>query len=156
MEDEIAKYGSETVLKKILTDRKPGPPCLPKDNPFFISPDTKLPLWLSQDDLKYCSTKFDQKGFTGGLNYYRALDLNWELTAPWTGVKVKVPVKFVVGELDVVYTTPGMKEYVHKGGFKKDVPMLEDVVVLEGAAHFINQERAQETISHIHDFIQKF
>lgn len=70
---------------------------------------------------------------------------------------MKVPVKFMVGELDLVYTTPGMKEYVHGGGFKKDVPMLEeDVVVMEGAAHFINQERAQETNSHIHDFINKF
>ncbi|XP_009788536.1 epoxide hydrolase 3 [Nicotiana tabacum] len=157
MEDEIAKYGSEAVLKKILTDRKPGPPCLPKENPFGISPDSKLPSWLSQDDLKYYSTKFDQKGFTGGLNYYRALDLNWELTAAWTGAKVKVPVKFMVGELDLVYTTPGMKEYVHGGGFKKDVPMLdEDVVVMEGAAHFINQERAQDTNSHIHGFINKF
>ncbi|KAJ8572845.1 hypothetical protein K7X08_009356 [Anisodus acutangulus] len=156
MEDEIAKYGSEAVLKKILTDRKPGLPCLPKENPFGISPDAKLPLWLSEDDIKYFSTKYDQKGFTGGLNYYRALDLNWELTAPWTGVKVKVPVKFVVGDLDMMYTTPGMKEYMHGGGFKKDVPMLEDVVVLEGAAHFINQERAQETNSHIHDFIKKF
>ncbi|KAK4339688.1 hypothetical protein RND71_041150 [Anisodus tanguticus] len=109
MEDEMAKYGSEAVLKKILTDTKPGPPCLPKENAFAISPDAKLPLWLTQDDLKYYSTKYDQKGFTGGLNYYRALDLNWELTAPWTGVKVKVPVKFVVGDLDMVYTTPGIK-----------------------------------------------
>lgn len=75
MEAEIAKYGSEAVLKKLLGDRKPGPPCLPKDNPFGVSPDDKLPLWLSQDDLKYYYTKFDQKGFTGGLNYYRALDL---------------------------------------------------------------------------------
>lgn len=75
MEDEIAKYGSEAVLKKILTDRKPGPPCLPKENPFGISSDSKLPSWLSQDDLNYYSSKFDQKGFTGGLNYYRALDL---------------------------------------------------------------------------------
>lgn len=85
-----------------------------------------------------------------------SLGRNWELTAPWTGVKVNVPVKFVVGDLDVVYTTPGIKEYVHGGGFKKDVPMLEGVVVLEGAAHFINQERAQETNSHIYDFINKF
>lgn len=75
MEDEIAKYGSEAVLKKIMADRKPGPASLPKENPFAISADAKLPLWLSQDDLKYYSTKFDQTGFTGGLNYYRALDL---------------------------------------------------------------------------------
>lgn len=48
------------------------------------------------------------------------LGSNWELTAPWTAVKVNVTVKFVVGDLNVVYTTPRMKE-------------CADVVVFEGA-----------------------
>ena len=81
---------------------------------------------------------------------------NWELTAPWTGAQVKVPVKFIVGDLDMIYTTPGMKEYVHGGGFKNDVPLLEEPVVLEGATHFLNQERAEEVNALIHDFIKKF
>lgn len=81
---------------------------------------------------------------------------NWELTAPWTGVQVKVPVKFIVGDLDMVYTTPGIKEYVHNGGFKNDVPNLEEIVVMEGAGHFINQERPEEINSHIYDFLSKF
>ncbi|KHN02949.1 Epoxide hydrolase A [Glycine soja] len=50
----------------------------------------------------------------GGLNYYRNLDLNWELTAPWTGAQVKVPVKFIVGDLDLTYNAPGTKDYIHK------------------------------------------
>nr|GFC96467.1 alpha/beta hydrolase fold-1 [Tanacetum cinerariifolium] len=33
-----------------------------------------------------------------------------------------------------------VKEFIHNGGFKKYVPLLEEVVVVEGAAHFINQE----------------
>ncbi|XP_059652371.1 uncharacterized protein LOC132299638 [Cornus florida] len=159
IEDEIAKCGTAEVIKKILTDRKPGPPCLlPKGNAFGISPNTptKLPFWFSESDLKYYTNKYDHKGFTGGLNYYRALDLNWELTAPWTGVQVEVPVKFIVGDVDMIYTTPGMKEYIHNGGFKKDVPLLEEVVIIEGAGHFINQERAKEVNNHIHDFIKKF
>lgn len=78
------------------------------------------------------------------------------MTAAWTEVQVKVPVKFIVGELDMVYTTPGIKEYVHNGGFKKDVPLLEEIVVIEDAGHFINQERAEEINAHIYDFIKKF
>ena len=31
---------------------------------------------------------------------------------------MEVPVKFVVGDLDMVYTTPGAKEFVNNGGFK--------------------------------------
>lgn len=158
IEAEISKYGSKAVLKKILTDRKPGPPCLPKENPFGISPDTdiKLPAWLSEEDLKYHANKYDQKGFTGGLNYYRALDLNWELTAAWTGAQVKVPVKFIVGDLDMVYTTPGTKEYVHGGGFKRDVPLLEEPVIMKGVGHFVHQERAEQINHLIRHFIIMF
>lgn len=69
---------------------------------------------------------------------------------------MKVPVKFMVGDLDLVYNTPGAKEYIHGDGFKRDVPFLQEVVIMEGVAHFINQERSDEISTHIYDFIQKF
>jgi hypothetical protein len=46
-----------------------------------------------------------------------------------------------------MYHYPGAKEYIHQGGFKKDVPLLQDVVVVEGAGHFINQEKASTSSS---------
>ncbi|KAL4379599.1 hypothetical protein GQ457_02G036500 [Hibiscus cannabinus] len=158
IEAEIAHYGTSNVLKRIISSRKPGPPCLPKDNAFGIEPDTPiaLPPWFSEQDLSYYTNKFNKKGFTGALNYYRALDLNWELTAAWSGTQVKVAVKFIVGDLDSVYTTPGVKKYVESGGFKEDVPLLDEVVVMEGVGHFINQEKADEINSHILDFFKKF
>ena len=76
--------------------------------------------------------------------------------APWTGGQVKVPVKFMVGDLDLTYNSAGTKDYIHKGGFKKDVPLLEEVVVIPGAAHFINQAKPDEISDHIYDFIKKF
>lgn len=81
---------------------------------------------------------------------------NWELSAPWAGAKVNIPVKFVVGEFDPTYHMPGTKDFIHKGAFKQLVPLLEEVVVLEGAAHFINQERPGEINKHIHAFLNKF
>lgn len=81
---------------------------------------------------------------------------NWELTAPWTGVKIQVPVKFIVGDMDLSYHMGSNKNYIHKGGFKRDVPFLQDLVVMKGAGHFINQERPNEVSDHIYDFIQKF
>ena len=70
---------------------------------------------------------------------------NWELTAPWTGVKVNVPTKFIVGDTDMVYHYyPGIQDYIHNGGFKNDVPLLEEVVIMPGVAHWINQEKPQE------------
>lgn len=81
---------------------------------------------------------------------------NWELTAPWTGVKLQVAVKFMVGDLDLAYHMGSVKDYIHKGGFERDVPLLQDVVVMKGVGHFITQERPKEISDHIYDFIQKF
>ncbi|KAM3704742.1 hypothetical protein ACB094_03G028800 [Castanea mollissima] len=132
IEAEIAELGTANVLKTFFSIRKP------------------------EEELTYYVTKFDQKGFSGGLNYYRAIDQSWEVTEKWTGVQVKVPVKFIVGDLDMVYTTQGTNQYIHNGGFKKDVLFLEETVVMEGVGHFINQDKADEIGSHIYDFIKKF
>lgn len=69
---------------------------------------------------------------------------------------MKVPTKFVVGEFDLVYHMAGAKEYIHEGGFQRDVPLLQEVVVMEGAAHFVNQERPNEINEHIYSFLKQF
>ncbi|KAK7831704.1 epoxide hydrolase a [Quercus suber] len=120
IEAEIAELVTANVLKTIFSIRKPCPPCFPKGN----------------------------KGFTGGLNYYQAIDQNWEVTEKWTEVQVKVPVKFIVGDLDMVYTTLGTKEYIHNGDFKKDVPFLEEAVVMEGSLHQPRKSRGNQ-FSHL-------
>lgn len=63
------------MLKKFLTYRNPGPLYIPRDG--WGSQDEQIPLpsWLSEDDIKYYVSKFEKTGFTGGLNYYRALDM---------------------------------------------------------------------------------
>ncbi|XP_061994405.1 uncharacterized protein LOC133712317 [Rosa rugosa] len=158
IEAEFAQIGTARVIREFLTFRHPGPLFLPKGKLFGHPPDAPIPLpsWLSEDDVNYYVSKFEKKGFTGGLNYYRNLDRNWELLAPWTGAQVKVPVKFIVGDQDLVYNSLGAKDFIHNGGFKKYVPFLEEVVVMEGVAHFNNQEKADEISEHIHDFIKKF
>lgn len=81
---------------------------------------------------------------------------NWELIAPWDRAEIKVPVKFIVGDVDLTYNVPGVKDYINKGGLKKVVPLLEEVVVMEGVGHFINQERPEEINNHIYNFFNKF
>lgn len=71
-------------------------------------------------------------------------------------MQIKVPVKFVVGDLDITYNTPGVKEYIHKGGLRRDVPFLQELVIMEGVAHFLQEERPEEISAHIYDFIKKF
>ncbi|XP_058084061.1 uncharacterized protein LOC131231776 isoform X1 [Magnolia sinica] len=153
----FARVGAERMLKIFFTYRHPGPLMVPKDG-FGAWPDKELilPSWMSEADFGYYTEKFNKKGFTGGLNYYRALNLTWELTAPWVRFQVKVPTKFIVGDLDLTYNSRGAKEYIHGDGFKKDVPFLQDVVVMKGVAHFINEEKPDEITDHIFSFFQKF
>ncbi|KAL2458319.1 alpha/beta-hydrolase superfamily protein [Forsythia ovata] len=157
---EAAFATTETakVISTFLSTRSTTSPSIPKGieiGAMFKAPLT-LPSWLTEEDVNYYASKFDKTGFTGGLNYYRAMDLSWELSAPWTGSQVKVPVKFVVGDMDLAYHFPGVKEYIDNGGFKKDVPYLQEVIVMEGVAHFLNQEKPEELSCHIYDFINKF
>lgn len=157
IEEEFAQVDTAKLMKRFLSSRSPKPPRISKEIGVRGLPDpSTLPPWLSEEDVNYYATKFNQKGFTGGLNYYRCMNLNWELTAAWTGFQIKVPVKFIVGDLDLTYHIPGVKEYIHNGGFKRDVPFLQEVVVLEGVAHFLNQEKPEEVNAHIYDFIKKF
>ncbi|GLT99095.1 hypothetical protein SLE2022_165590 [Rubroshorea leprosula] len=158
IEAEFAQIGTERVLKEFLTYRTPEPLYLPKGKGFGHPVDTpiSLPAWLSEEDVKYYASKYEKKGFTGPVNYYRNLDLSWELTAPWTGDQIKVPVKFLVGDQDLTYNAPGAKDYIHKGGLKKYVPLLEEVVVMEGVAHFIHEEKPEEINKPIYDFFKKF
>ncbi|OIV95091.1 hypothetical protein TanjilG_21481 [Lupinus angustifolius] len=157
IEAEFAKADTEEIITTFLTVRKPGPPILPKEG-IRSTPNVPntLPSWLTKEDITYYASKFNKSGFTGGLNYYRNINLNWELTGAWSGAQIKVPVKFITGDLDVVYTSLGTKEYIEGGAFKKDVPFLEEVVIQQGVAHFNNQEAAEDVNNHIYEFIKKF
>lgn len=155
-EKEFSPANARYLMKMILCNRftseaaggdKPGP---------SATDDEPLPPWLTEADLDHFASEFERTGFTGGINYYRNMDRNWELTAPWADAKVQVPTMFIVGDGDLTYHYPGIQDYIHKGGFKADVPLLEDVVVIPGAGHFIQQEKAGEVSKHIYDFISKF
>ncbi|KAI3864598.1 hypothetical protein MKX03_017055 [Papaver bracteatum] len=76
-EAEFARSTTANLITKFFAMRTPGPLCVPKEIGFGGSPNkpATLPSWLTEEDVAYYASKFDLKGFTGGLNYYRALDL---------------------------------------------------------------------------------
>ncbi|CAL4936883.1 unnamed protein product [Urochloa decumbens] len=156
VEAEFTTFDLKSFFKLALTVRTVGSSSMNLRKMRAYKKEIELPSWLSEEDVSYLASVYAKTGFAGGINYYRCLDLNWELMALWTGAKVQVPTKFIVGDGDLSYHLPGVKSYVHKGGLKRDVPMLEEVVVIKGAGHFIQQEKAQEISEHIYDYIKKF
>jgi pimeloyl-ACP methyl ester carboxylesterase len=98
----------------------------------------RLPGWLTDEDLETYTTEFERTGFTGGLNWYRNFDRNWEQSAAWENKTIAMPALFVAGDQDPVLlmVPPSMMD-----GFVTD---LRDTVVLPGAGHWIQQERPAE------------
>ena len=41
----------------------------------FLETPSSLPPWITEEELQLCANKFQKSGFTGGLNYYRVMDL---------------------------------------------------------------------------------
>ena len=77
IEAEFAPIGAKSVLKKILTFRDTAPFYFPKGKGLEALPDAPVALssWLSEEELDYYANKFEKTGFTGGVNYYRALPM---------------------------------------------------------------------------------
>jgi pimeloyl-ACP methyl ester carboxylesterase len=101
-----------------------------------------LPGWLGEADIDFYAGEFARTGFRGGLNWYRNIDRNWELLAPWTGAKVEVPALFMTGDKDLVYKFPGMEQLV--ANLAHFVPKLKKTVILPGCGHWTQQERKDD------------
>jgi len=103
----------------------------------------KLPDWLTEADLDVYTREFQRSGFRGPLNWYRNIDRNWELLAPFADVKVKSPALFIGGQQDPVLKFPGFRAALeHMADL---VPNLRPVVLLDNCGHWIQQEKPKET-----------
>ena len=100
-----------------------------------------LPGWLTPADLDFYTREFTRTGFRGGLNWYRNIDRNWEMLAPFAGAKVTVPALYVAGDRDLVLAFPGAAELV--AGLKAFVPNLRKTIILPGCGHWTQQERPE-------------
>jgi pimeloyl-ACP methyl ester carboxylesterase len=98
-----------------------------------------LPGWLTEADIDFYTAEFTRTGFRGGLNWYRNIDRNWALMAPFTGAKVTVPALYIAGERDLVLTFPGATDIL--ASQKRFIPALHGPILLPGCGHWTQQER---------------
>jgi pimeloyl-ACP methyl ester carboxylesterase len=102
-------------------------------------PPSPLPDWLSEADVDFFVAEFSRTGLRGGLNWYRNIDRNWELLAPFAGARVTVPALFVAGEKDPTLRFPATAQIV--ADLAKFVPGLRETILLPGCGHWAQQER---------------
>jgi pimeloyl-ACP methyl ester carboxylesterase len=111
-----------------------------------------LPPWLTDADMDFYTGEFARTGFRGGLNWYRNIDRNWELMAPFAGAPVTVPALYVAGDRDLVVAFRGMDQLIPN--LSKFAPGLRGTVMLPGCGHWTQQERAREVSAAMIDFLR--
>ena len=92
---------------------------------------------LGEDDLAVYVDAFTRTGFTGGLNWYRNLDRNWETTPELAGARITVPSLMVVAEWDAALP-PALAEPMR--GLVDDL----ELVTIPRCGHWTPQERPDE------------
>jgi pimeloyl-ACP methyl ester carboxylesterase len=132
----------------------PQQPLVPPGGGFLsqVAAPQELPGWLTEDDIDVFAASFAESGFAGGLNWYRNLDRNWELGAPWAGAQLQVPGLYIAGDRDLVLAFPGMAELL--AVFTHVFPTIAQPVVLPGCGHWTQQERPDEVNAELIGFLR--
>ena len=110
----------------------------------------RLPAWLSQADLDYYVAQYRTSGFRGPVNWYRNIPTNNALTPELEGKKFTQPAAFVAGAEDdvLLYDPDWLDTFPHAF---HDLRMLE---LIDGAGHWVQAEKPQETTARILQFLR--
>ncbi|GAA0593557.1 alpha/beta hydrolase [Kribbella sandramycini] len=115
----------------------------------FLEP-TQLPAWLTEQDLAVFVDQFTASGFTGGLNYYRNLDRNWEQTAAWQDAPITPPSLYISGLDDAVRTM-----YPLDDAARAVVPNLRAAIDVPNCGHWTQQEQPAVVNAALLDFLRE-
>ena len=109
----------------------------------------ELPHWLTDEDLDQYVNTFKTSGFRGGLNWYRNIDSLPGILAPFIGATIKQPALYMFGEHDLI---AGNEESLVES-MRTTLPNLTEIIKMEGAGHWLQQERPDEVNEHLLKFL---
>jgi pimeloyl-ACP methyl ester carboxylesterase len=105
------------------------------------------PAWLTEEELAVYVDAFERTGFTGGLNWYRNIDRNWELTESVATRHVEQPALFLTGERDPV------RRFMPAEAMRGWVDDMRAEVLVPGAGHWVQQQAPEEVNAALLDFL---
>ncbi|MFN3746938.1 MAG: alpha/beta fold hydrolase [Hyphomicrobiaceae bacterium] len=109
--------------------------------------------WMPEAEMQVFSGEYARTSFQGGLNWYRArveprLQPELELLS---GRTIDIPSCFIAGQSDWgIYQVPGAIERMQSEACTR----MSAVHLIEGAGHWVQQERPAETARHILGFLE--
>ena len=102
----------------------------------------QLPPWMSAEDLDYYVSQFKESGFRGPLNRYRNHYRDFEFLSSHGDRKILQPAAFISGTLEPVLNfVPGVDLIAN---MRKKLVDLRIVEMIDGAGHWVQQERPDE------------
>jgi pimeloyl-ACP methyl ester carboxylesterase len=115
----------------------------------FVYPDA-MPSWLTEQDLDAYTREFEYSGFFGPLSRYRNVDRDFEDLAGFAGRPISQPSLFIGGSRDgpTIWGGPAIER------FPVTLPGLTRSEILDGAGHWIQQERAEQTNELLIEFLR--
>jgi pimeloyl-ACP methyl ester carboxylesterase len=112
------------------------------------APDV-LPDWLSEHDVDVYAEGLSRHGLFGPVSFYRNLDANWTRAKDLPVSRYSMPTGFITGSLDTV-------NVMMPGGIERMAAVLPDfrgATVVDGAGHWVQQERPVETTTALVTFL---
>ena len=114
------------------------------------------PAWLSQDEMNYFVSEFEQSGFRGPFNRYRAQDIDFEELQEFKNVSYPLPACFITGTLDPVNFFARDEKASSEDiltAFTKNYDDLRKVEVIDGIGHWTQQESPELVTNYMTDFL---
>ncbi|NEW37645.1 alpha/beta hydrolase [Nocardia cyriacigeorgica] len=115
----------------------------------------ELPDFLSRQALDYYTENFERTGIAPALNYYRAIQRNWEITSYLDDAVVSCPAVFAYGEND-----PSIRPIfgIDRQGpalraLDEIIPKLQNVIQMPGVGHTPPEEQPADTTRIILNFL---
>ena len=111
--------------------------------------------WLADADLGVCVDEWSRTGFAGGLSWYASMtdaSVNASDVALFAGRKITVPLAFVSGESDWGnWQEPGTLRGMEEG---RSCERYWGTKLIEGAGHWVQQERPRRVVDEIGAFLK--
>jgi pimeloyl-ACP methyl ester carboxylesterase len=108
--------------------------------------------WLSDLEMEYFVSEYSRTGFTGGLNYYRSMDIKWRQRKPFEGVQSRVPAFFIGSEHDIDLEAFHGDDPISL--MRAQFPDLREVAMVPAAGHLVQMEKPDAVNGHLVRFLE--
>jgi len=106
-------------------------------------PSQALPWrWLNELELEFFVSEYSRSGFTGGLNWYRSMDIKWLERKIFEGKTSEVPAYFIGSEQDIDLEAFHGDDPISL--MRAQFPKLQNVIMIPNAGHMLQLEKSDD------------